>query len=90
MFWGGGEAELAKGWFSFATTIPMPEEIEEKEGKTIKLTYKALGVVGAIVPWNFPLLLAAGKIGSCLAAGNTMVVKPSFVIPRQPHPATSD
>jgi aldehyde dehydrogenase (NAD+)/phenylacetaldehyde dehydrogenase len=35
-----------------------------------------LGVIGAIVPWNFPLLLAARKIAPALAVGNTVVVKP--------------
>lgn len=43
------------------------------------LTYtlrEPLGVVGAIVPWNFPLLLAARKIAPALASGNTVVVKP--------------
>ncbi|HJW21986.1 MAG TPA: aldehyde dehydrogenase [Candidatus Limnocylindrales bacterium] len=36
-----------------------------------------IGVVGAVVPWNFPLLMAAWKIAPALAAGNSMVVKPS-------------
>lgn len=36
-----------------------------------------VGVIGAIVPWNFPLLLASWKIGPALAAGNTVVVKPA-------------
>jgi gamma-glutamyl-gamma-aminobutyraldehyde dehydrogenase len=36
-----------------------------------------IGVVGAVVPWNFPLLMAMWKIGPALAAGNSMVVKPS-------------
>ena len=35
-----------------------------------------VGVCAAIVPWNFPLLLAMWKIGPALAAGNTIVVKP--------------
>ena len=35
-----------------------------------------VGVCAAIVPWNFPLLLAMWKIGPALAAGNTMVIKP--------------
>src|ERR1700733_11835417 len=35
------------------------------------------GVVGAIVPWNFPLLMAAWKIGPILASGNSLVLKPS-------------
>jgi acyl-CoA reductase-like NAD-dependent aldehyde dehydrogenase len=54
------------------------------QGETIPvrgplLTYtvrEPLGVVAAIVPWNFPLLLAARKIAPALAAGNTIVVKP--------------
>ncbi|MBI4867714.1 MAG: aldehyde dehydrogenase family protein [Candidatus Wallbacteria bacterium] len=36
-----------------------------------------VGVVGAIVPWNFPLLLASWKLGPALAAGNTVVLKPA-------------
>ena len=36
-----------------------------------------IGVVGAVVPWNFPILMAMWKIGPALAAGNSMVVKPS-------------
>lgn len=39
--------------------------------------HEPVGVVGAIVPWNFPLLLLSWKVGPALAAGNTMVVKPS-------------
>jgi acyl-CoA reductase-like NAD-dependent aldehyde dehydrogenase len=35
-----------------------------------------LGVIGAIVPWNFPLLLGARKIAAALAVGNTVVIKP--------------
>ena len=36
-----------------------------------------VGVVGAIIPWNFPLLMAAWKLGPALAAGNSVVLKPS-------------
>ena len=41
----------------------------------------ARGVVGAIVPWNFPLLMAAWKIAPALAAGNTIVLKPAETTP---------
>ncbi len=41
------------------------------------ITREPLGVVGAIVPWNFPLIMAAWKIGPILAAGNSLVLKPS-------------
>jgi acyl-CoA reductase-like NAD-dependent aldehyde dehydrogenase len=40
-----------------------------------------LGVVGAIVPWNFPVAIASWKIGPALAAGNTVVVKPAELTP---------
>ncbi|MEE8550637.1 MAG: aldehyde dehydrogenase family protein [Gemmatimonadota bacterium] len=40
-----------------------------------------LGVVGAIVPWNFPLLLAMWKVAPALACGNTVVLKPSAETP---------
>jgi gamma-glutamyl-gamma-aminobutyraldehyde dehydrogenase len=36
-----------------------------------------IGVVGAVVPWNFPILMAMWKVAPCLAAGNSMIVKPS-------------
>jgi len=41
------------------------------------ITREPVGVVGAIVPWNFPLIMAAWKIGPVLAAGNSLVLKPS-------------
>lgn len=41
------------------------------------VTREPMGVVGAIVPWNFPLIMAAWKIGPVLAAGNSLVLKPS-------------
>jgi len=39
--------------------------------------YKACGVVGQIIPWNFPLLMFAWKVAPALAAGNTVVIKPA-------------
>jgi aldehyde dehydrogenase (NAD+) len=42
---------------------------------------RPLGVVGAIVPWNFPLLIAAWKIAPTLACGNTIVLKPAETTP---------
>lgn len=41
------------------------------------VTREPIGVVAAIVPWNFPILMAAWKIGPALAAGNSLVLKPS-------------
>jgi acyl-CoA reductase-like NAD-dependent aldehyde dehydrogenase len=45
------------------------------------VTKEPLGVVGAIVPWNYPLLLLAWKLAPALAAGNTVVAKPSELTP---------
>lgn len=41
------------------------------------ITREPLGVVGAVVPWNFPLLMAAWKIGPALATGNSLLLKPA-------------
>lgn len=43
--------------------------------------YNPLGVAGQIIPWNFPLLMAAWKIAPALAAGNTVVLKPAETTP---------
>ena len=57
-------------------------------GKTIPvaggvdMTFREpLGVVGLIVPWNFPLLIASWKVAPALAAGNTVVLKPAELTP---------
>jgi aldehyde dehydrogenase (NAD+) len=42
---------------------------------------KPLGVVGAVIPWNFPLLMAAWKVAPALATGNTIVLKPAETTP---------
>lgn len=43
--------------------------------------HEPLGVVGAIVPWNFPIAITSWKVGPALATGNTIVVKPAEVTP---------
>lgn len=43
----------------------------------VTLRHEPLGVIGAVVPWNFPLLMAAWKIGPALASGNCVVLKPA-------------
>ncbi|AHG22283.1 aldehyde dehydrogenase [Chania multitudinisentens RB-25] len=53
-------------------------EIAPTGGDALALIQREpIGVVGAIVPWNFPLLLACWKLGPALAAGNSVVLKPS-------------
>jgi 1-pyrroline dehydrogenase len=50
---------------------------EYMKGFTSLLRREPLGVVGSIAPWNYPLMMAAWKIAPALAAGNTVVLKPS-------------
>lgn len=50
---------------------------EKSEHRTVETRRVPLGVVGAITPWNFPVLLAIWKIAPALVAGNVMVLKPS-------------
>jgi aldehyde dehydrogenase (NAD+) len=45
------------------------------------VTHEPIGVVGQIVPWNFPLMFTSWKLGPALAAGNTVVLKPSEITP---------
>src|SRR5438445_9613279 len=50
---------------------------EYMKGMTSMVRREPLGVVGSIAPWNYPLMMAAWKLGPALAAGNTVVLKPS-------------
>jgi acyl-CoA reductase-like NAD-dependent aldehyde dehydrogenase len=58
-----------------------PELARDNERGRVEYRYRALGVVGAITPWNFPVALAVWKIGHALYTGNTMVLKPSPYTP---------
>src|SRR5262249_19564019 len=56
--------------------------IPSGESSQLNLVLKEpYGVVGAIVPWNYPILLMAWKVAPALAAGNTVVIKPSEMTP---------
>lgn len=77
-------AEIALGvqWLRAAAAQDIPVEIvEDSETRTVEVHHVPLGVVCAIVPWNFPFLLAIWKIAPALLAGNTMVLKPSPFTP---------
>jgi betaine-aldehyde dehydrogenase len=54
---------------------------EYMAGYTSMLRREPVGVVGQIAPWNYPLMMAIWKIGPALAAGNTVVLKPSEQTP---------
>jgi acyl-CoA reductase-like NAD-dependent aldehyde dehydrogenase len=56
--------------------VPLPDH--KATGLVVR---RPIGVVGAIVPWNFPLTLMANKIAPAMAVGNTLVVKPASTTP---------
>ncbi|MGZ4175851.1 MAG: aldehyde dehydrogenase family protein [Solirubrobacteraceae bacterium] len=78
-----GEMDMVAQVFAYYAGAP-----ERLLGDTIPVTggqawtvREPLGVVGLIVPWNFPLTIAAWKLGPALAAGNTVVLKPAELTP---------
>ncbi|MBK6874760.1 MAG: aminobutyraldehyde dehydrogenase [Kineosporiaceae bacterium] len=50
-------------------------------GHTSWIRREPIGVIGQVTPWNYPMMMAAWKIGPALAAGNTVVLKPSDTTP---------
>jgi len=69
-------------WFQYTASLQMPVEvIQDNEQSRIEIRRRPLGVVGAITPWNFPLMLGVWKIAPALLAGNTVVIKPSPFTP---------
>ena len=67
----------------FATaSLHFDSEIHEMDGKALNYTLRQpVGVAGCISPWNLPLYLLTWKIAPALAAGNTVVAKPSEITP---------
>ncbi|MET4590808.1 aldehyde dehydrogenase family protein [Arthrobacter sp. 754] len=64
-----------------ARAFTAPGAGDYAENHTSVILREPVGVVGVITPWNYPLLMAAWKIAPVLAAGNTMVLKPSEQTP---------
>lgn len=55
--------------------------IEDNDNRRVEMRRKPLGVVGCIIPWNFPVLIIAFKAPLALLAGNTLVIKPAPTTP---------
>ncbi len=73
-------AELFRYYAGWATKIHGTTRTN-KPGAFLYTLRQPVGVVGAIVPWNFPLLMATWKVAPALAAGCTVVLKPSELTP---------
>jgi len=73
----------AKTFEYFANNLEefLKEETRELENARSRLVREPFGVAVLIVPWNYPLLIACWKLAQALAAGNTVVLKPSSLTP---------
>jgi acyl-CoA reductase-like NAD-dependent aldehyde dehydrogenase len=77
-----GEIYGTAAFFRYFTSLDLPVEvIDDNDGRRVEAHRRPLGVVGAIVPWNFPMILMAFKIPPALVAGNTVVLKPAPTTP---------
>ncbi len=74
----GGAAYFLRNYAGLALPV---EVVEDSDLRRIELHRKPLGVVAAIVPWNFPIVTAVNKIGAALLTGNTVVLKPAATTP---------
>ena len=69
-------------WFQYTGSLDVTNEVlQDNAAGRIEIRRKPLGVVAAITPWNYPLMLAIWKIAPALLAGNTVVIKPSPFTP---------
>lgn len=64
-------------WFGEAADKVYDEIAPTGPAALATITREPVGVVGAVIPWNFPLLMAAWKLGPALATGNSVVLKPA-------------
>jgi len=76
------EVGVAATWCEAMSTFDIPiEVIDDSEVRRVELQRVPIGVVGAICPWNAPLLMAIWKIAPAILTGNTVVLKPSPYTP---------
>lgn len=75
------ELDLSVQWMRTIAKMELPEERVVEGDKETIVRYTPLGVTVGIVPWNYPILLAAGKIAPSVMAGCPIVVKPSPFTP---------
>lgn len=77
-----GEVAWTEGYLRHYATLTLESKVVQDDAAArVEMHRKPLGVVVGIVAWNFPLLLAAWKIGPALVAGNTVILKPAPTTP---------
>ncbi|MBN0639426.1 aldehyde dehydrogenase family protein, partial [Pseudomonas aeruginosa] len=70
-------AARAIRWYAEALDKVYGEVAPTGSNELAMIVREPIGVIAAVVPWNFPLLLACWKLGPALAAGNSVILKPS-------------
>ncbi|KAL9598030.1 MAG: hypothetical protein Q9219_004786 [cf. Caloplaca sp. 3 TL-2023] len=76
------EIGMSTDWLRAFSKMEIPEEVvEDTQDRKIYVRHVPLGVACGIVPWNFPILLAIGKVGPSLYTGNPIIIKPSPFAP---------
>ncbi|MCD1145361.1 aldehyde dehydrogenase family protein [Kocuria sp. LUK] len=76
------EVGACAAWLRATAALPLePETLVDEDGTHATLVYRPLGVVGAIGPWNWPMMISTWQIAPSLRMGNTVVVKPSGYTP---------
>ena len=77
----GGAADIFE-WNSEETKRIFGQTVESRfENTRVQVNYQPVGVVAALIPWNFPIILASRKISTALAAGCSVIVKPDVITP---------
>lgn len=72
------EVGACTAWLRAAADTPLPKEVLVDDGETYaEMHYRPIGVVGAITPWNWPMMIAIWQIAPSLRMGNTVVTKPA-------------
>ena len=86
---GIGEVARAGQIFAFfageALRLTGEKGASVRPGLDVEITREAVGVVGIITPWNFPIAIPAWKIAPALCYGNTVVFKPAEIVPGSAH-----
>lgn len=76
------EIQGAAMWCDAVASLELPEIVNEDSETRLSITKRVpIGVVGALAPWNFPIMTAVWKFAPALVAGNTVILKPSPFTP---------
>jgi len=72
-----GETAEAIDWYAEALDKVVGQVMPMGDDSLVTVTREPLGVIGAVVPWNFPMIIAAWKFAPAIAVGNSVVLKPA-------------